>query len=253
MILKTIGKIIIKEASKRIQHELKESYKRSVLNTETVCINSSNAYECNVGDFVRFEKQYCMVIKKKTKYSKGMVMSLDLQQVQWHYQLTYNPYVKLVSDDGGCDIITNAVSNIDGQYNTMEVLKMIKKLGSTEYDPYRCPPNTYHFPIFEYIKIMGEGWYVPSINELKENLEDKTLQQRLQYLYTKVQNTILDKETDPIKLPLYIWSSTDYKRGNNRNYGESDALALLLSNDGTVKILSKLKNEKLMATFFHEF
>lgn len=135
----------------------------------------------------------------------------------------------------------------------MEVLKMIKELGSKEHDPYRCPPNTYRFPIFEYIKRIGEGWFVPSINELKENLEDQALQQRLLYLYTKVKNTNLAKETDPIKLPLYICSSTDNKRGNNRQYGESDALALLLSNDGTVKILSKLKNEKLMATFFHEF
>lgn len=96
MIFKTIGKIIIKEASKRIQHEIKESLKRSVLNTEALCITDSNAYECNLGDFVRFEEQYCMVVKNKTKYSKGIVMCIDLQQIQWHYQLTYSAYTRSV-------------------------------------------------------------------------------------------------------------------------------------------------------------
>ncbi len=243
-LLKSIGRHVLREAPKMIKEQLDKLEWKRVLDADSIALTHDNAFDCKLGDFVRFGDYYCMVIKSKTALSDGCLLLLDMPLLQWHYQLSYCPYSKTMSEDGGCGIETAAISRSDGRLNSRIVAQFYYDIEHKEHDPWNCPPNRIYFPAFDRLNELGKDWYIPAIEELYDTLKEKSVQSRLFQLLHKVNK-------NSIEFPLYFWSSTDNGCTPNRRTFESDALALLVSENGTIMSQSLLKNESHYTLYFH--
>lgn len=235
-ILKGIGRYAAKGREKlvEISHDL-------ILSKETVPLRDDIEHGNDCGDFVVAEGRFAMVGKKKTKNSRGIVIRLDMPLKKWHYQLKYNPYTQLVNDEGGCCLKTGAISLEDGVSNTNIVKLMQNKLDNEEHNPFRCPPNSYYFPLYDYQKKCGERWFVPSIKELSKVFSNRNLWKRFTELLSKTGKAGNLSET------VFLWSSTEHE-----DWG-MDAYALSVSDSQPPKIERVLKETECYAILYKFF
>lgn len=208
-ILKSIGRY----AAKKGNEKLKEIGRNIILSKDTVPLNDSTELGNEVGDLVLVDGQFAMVGRKKTLTSPGILVLLKTLLREWHYQKSYNPYAKLVCDDGGCNFKTGAVSHTDGNSNTNLVKQKQNELYHVMSNPYRCP-HDYFFPLFDFQKKYGDQWYVPAISELSEIFSDTNTWNMFKELLTKAGKTINPSLSKKVRL----WSSTEHTDDNTLAY-----------------------------------
>lgn len=205
-----------------------------ILSKETVPLRDDIEHGNEAGDLVVVDGRFAMVGKKKTIDSSGIIILLKTPLKKWHYQMSYNPYVKLVSDDGGCNFKTWAISPIDGNSNTNLVKQKQNELYEVMCNPYRCP-HDYYFPLFDFQNKYGDQWYVPSIDELSEVFSNVNMWNRFNELLTKA-----DKAVESSK-NVRLWSSTEYTDNG------SLAHCLSICENQQPKIEVSLKDEECYA------
>lgn len=160
-ILKSLGKFAYEAAKSEISNRAK----KVSLASEAVPITQDNIYSLKVGDFVRdtSAEQFYMVLRPKTTTDDGVLAILNVTYLEWYYRLTYCPYSKTISDDGGCRIKTDAYNRSEGKYNTELIMDIYRKLESEEHDPWGCPPPINKFPAFDFVHRLRDNAYVPAI------------------------------------------------------------------------------------------
>lgn len=229
-ILKDLGRF----AAKKGRDKLKEIGRDIILSKDTVPLRDDIEHGNEVGDFVVADGRFAMVGRKKAKDSSGILILLKTPLKKWHYQMSYNPYAKLVCDDGGCDFKTGAISLTDGKSNTKLVKQKQNELYQVMSNPYRCP-HDYYFPLFDFQKKYGDKWLVPAIDELSEIFSNAYAWSRFKELLTKAGITI-----DSLK-NVRLWSSTE------RTENGSLAYCLSMSDNQQPRIENSLKDTECYA------
>ena len=122
-----------------------------------------------VGDYYNDGKKEGVVFEVSKDGNRGKIISLEQNKYYWSEK----------------DVKTDATSEIDGMYN----MQKIRSLNNWQKD----------FPAFAWCASLGEGWYLPALEELKS-------------VYTKcavINNTL--KAQGKSVLSYYYWSSTQYR------------------------------------------
>lgn len=229
-ILKGLGRFAAKKGSEK----LKEIGRDIILSKDTVPLRDDIEHGNEVGDFVVADGRFAMIGRKKAKDSSGIVVLLQTPPKKWHYQLSYNPYVKLVCDDGGCNLKTKAISLNDGNLNTKLVKQKQNELYEVMCNPYRCP-HDYYFPLFDFQNKYGDQWYVPSIDELSEVFSNVNMWNRFNELLTKAGKAVESPKN------VRLWSSTEHTDNG------SLAHCLSICENQQPKIEASLKDEECYA------
>ena len=242
-ILKSLGKFAFEAAKSEISNRAKKVR----LASEAVPITQDNMYSLKVGDFVRDTpaEQFYMVLRPKTTTDDGVLAILNVTYLEWYYRLTYCPYSKTISDDGGCRIKTDAYNRSEGKYNTELIMDIYRKLESEEHDPWGCPPPINKFPAFDFVHRLRDNAYVPAIEELYELFINADLKRRLIFLINKCQQDSIPEDEN-----IKIWSSTD---NNNPNRFDEDALSIMIGPNITPIVQSIRKAEKAYVIPFKKF
>ena len=58
--MKSLGKFIINESTKAIKKHITDFDKQRILDADSYELNENNAFNCEVGDFVRYNGYYCI-------------------------------------------------------------------------------------------------------------------------------------------------------------------------------------------------
>lgn len=235
-ILKDLGRF----AAKKGREKLKEIGRDIILSKDTVSLRDDIEHGNEVGDFVVADGRFAMVGRKKTKDSSGIIVLLKTPLKKWHYQMSYNPYAKLVCDDGGCNFKTGAISPTDGNSNTNLVKQKQNELYEVMCNPYRCP-HDYYFPLFDFQKKYGDQWYVPAISELSEIFSNTDTWNRFKELLTKAGKTIDSSLSQNVRL----WSSTESSDCGSLTGSLADCLSICENQQP--KIESTLKGVECFA------
>lgn len=210
-------------------------------------ITQDNNYSFKIGDFVRdaSAEQFYMVVKPKTQTHDGTLAILQISYLEWNYRLTYCPYSKTVSKDGGCRIKTNAYNRNNGENNTELIQTLYDELESEEHDPWGCPPPIHKFPAFTFVRRLKEDAYIPAIEELYDIFNNANLKYRLFSLINTCQPDSISEDEN-----IKIWSSTD---NINKNRFDEEALSLLTGPNITPIVQSIRKAEKAYVFPFKRF
>ena len=173
-----------------------------VLFTFIYALSASAGYK--VGDLYNKDGVKGIVIKVDETGEHGLIMSLDHFNGEW-------------SSDKKAKFETNTFHEDDGQKNMEAIENYIKETGN----------QWSLFPLFEWCRNKGEGWYIPALDELtliyiaingsdgsyvKSNVEkiDNIIKQNGgDSLYGKVELPTPTKE----KMPYHIYSSTEGSKG----------------------------------------
>lgn len=111
-----------------------------------LCSVIANAY--NVGDYYEKDGLKGIVIRVDASGEHGLIMSLEKSAKRWL--------------DGGDDkFSTNAFFEDDGEKNMAVIEKYINENGK----------SWSMFPYFEWCRSLGDGWYAPATDELKDILK----------------------------------------------------------------------------------
>lgn len=167
--------------------------------TAMLCALSANAYK--VGDYYEKDGLRGIVVRVDASGEHGLIMSLERCAKKW-------------LDDGDEKFNTNAYYEDDGEKNMAVIEKYIKENGK----------SWSMFPYFEWCRSLGEGWYAPAIDELKDILkaingdEGKYNKKFMK----KVAKTIKKHKGDGLtdnrvymgsKAPFFMYSSTEGEAG----------------------------------------
>lgn len=111
-----------------------------------LCTVIAHAY--NVGDYYEKDGLKGIVVRVDASGEHGLIMSLEKSAKRWL--------------DGGDDkFSTNAFFEDDGEKNMAVIEKYINENGK----------SWSMFPYFEWCRSLGDGWYAPATDELKDILK----------------------------------------------------------------------------------
>lgn len=217
----------------------------------------NDAVNLTTGDLVKVgDDKLCLVVAPKKENKNGLLVSLDINLERWQHENSYDPYLHGVAYNGACGLETNAVSLTDGLKNQEVVQTLSDKFEAERrngYSPYRCPPTEYYFPAFRKCKYYGNGWYLPSIEELKRLFDNKELLTK--WLGYVKRLHIFDNGKD---VNLLFWSSCD--NGNRKSCEStyetihlSEALAIEIDSENRYTVSSCIKNKEAYVAPFYRF
>lgn len=210
-------------------------------------VDSVDGFELKIGETVRdnLHKRY-MVVSEKTEFKPGILVSLNLVKKMWYHRLTYCPYSRSVSADGGCRIDTDSVSRTNGVSNTLKIHNIEEYLRSNPESIDGCPAPIHEFPAFDFVKHYGKCTYIPAIEELYDVFHNTEIQ-------SLFRDAVAIQSKDPLlkEATFKIWSSTD--NNNNRNLLGEEAFSLLLNSDQSVIVQSARKDEILCVVLFKRY
>lgn len=207
-------------------------------------IDSIDVLEPKIGEIVRDNqhKRY-MVVREKTDSQQGLLVGLDIVKERWYHCLTYCPYSRTVSAEGGCRLETESVSRTDGMANTLKIKNLDEHLRRNPESIGGCPAPIHEFPVFDLVKRHSKNTYIPAINELYDVFRNPEIQSRFRNAVVYRSNvTLLENAT------FKIWSSTD--NDNNRKLFGEEAFSLLMNSDQSVIVQSARKDEILCVVLF---
>lgn len=240
-ILKALSEIALNIAKGKAIDYIKDTQ----LKADATLITEENKNDLQFGDFVRDGKSVYMVARPRTESKDGILIALPISFDKWYYCLTYCPYSKTVSEDGGCRIKTEALNRVDGRINTAAILKLDHDLTYQKHNPYGCPADIHKFPAFQLVKKAGEGSYIPAIEELYATFRNTDILVKLNELCQKCGGHQFNLEEE-----IVIWSSTDNK--NEMTIGE-EALALVVTTESPRVVRSMTKNAEANILLFKRF
>lgn len=212
-----------------------------------VNIDENNGMGLKLGEVVRDCKHNkFMVVREKTDYKYGLLTSLNLVKKKWYHCLTYCPYSRSVSADGGCRIETEALSRTDGFANTLSIQKMDVYLRNNPESIGGCPAPIHEFPAFDLIQSHSKGVYIPAIEELYDVFRDTNIQSLFRGSLFFKGGVSIRKDS-----AFKIWSSTD----NCSSIGQfgQEAISLLLENNMSLIAQSARKDEDLFVVLFRRY
>lgn len=226
---------------------IEEKIKSHIDELGIINIDNLDSLDPNIGEIVR-DKQHnrYMVVREKTKFQHGLLAGLNMVKNMWYHCLTYCPYSRTVSADGGCRFVTGSISRTDGMANTLKIQSLNEFLRRNPESIGGCPAPIHEFPIFDGIKCHNEGAYIPAIDELYDVFRNHEIQSIYRNAVALCNNNFLLKDT-----AFKIWSSTD--NDNNRKLFGEEAFSLLLNSDLSVIAQSVRKDEMLFVVLFKRF
>lgn len=113
-----------------------------------ICALTVNAKGYKVGDYYEEGNVKGIVVRVDATGEHGLIMSLDKCAKKW-------------INEGDEKFSTNAFFEDDGEKNMAVIEKYIKENGK----------SWEMFPYFEWCRSLGEGWYAPALDELKDILK----------------------------------------------------------------------------------
>lgn len=125
--------------------EEKASVKSTIIAKPVTNASSNQKYK--IGDYYNCNGLQGIVVRIDSSGEHGLIMSMERTSKRW---------VKGTKTD----LSTNAFHEDDGEYNMEELQKYLDETGNT-WD---------HFPLFEWARNLGDGWYIPALDELKDIL-----------------------------------------------------------------------------------
>lgn len=231
-ILKNLGELAFNMAKAKAVDYIKDIQ----LKSEAAHLTDESRVQFHTGDLVRDDKKCYIVAKPRIADRDGILVALQSGMDKWYYRLTYCPYSKTVSQDGGCRLETKANDRTNGLFNTTTLLQLDHDLAYQEHNPYGCPPPIHRFPALEYVKKVGDDIYMPAIEELYDIFIETDIRPRLNEFIQKIGGTSIPTDTE-----VLIWSSTDNQ--NKSVFGE-EALALVLTPNTQPVVRSMPKNNE---------
>lgn len=162
------------------------------------CCLSANAYK--VGDYYEKDGLKGIVVRVDASGEHGLIMSLEKCAKKW-------------IDDRSENFSTNAFYEDDGEKNMAVIEKYIKENGK----------SWSMFPFFEWCRSLGDGWYAPAIDELKDiqkaiNGEGDKYNPKFMKKVTKLLKKhkgdgLIDSGVMGSKTPHFMYSSTEADGG----------------------------------------
>ncbi len=193
-----------------------------------------------VGDIVSVNDALGIVV------ADGVIASLQLKACQWLYSEAYNPYTRGLANIGECKLDTGAYSRVDGRDNQQKVVTIVKKENSVKPSAYGCPPSKHHIPAFDECSSLGEGWFLPAIEELYDMFMNPEVVVR----WKEKAGFLID--VDLMKKDLLLWSSTENKHySSDFMAAYSEALALHVYPKGNKCAYSMIKSKEAMVVAFY--
>lgn len=227
--------------------KIEEKIKSRIDDIGVVNIDNVSGIGLRIGEIVRDNRhRRYMVVREKTESQRGILVSLDMVKNMWYHRLTYCPYSRSVSADGGCRIETESVSRTDGMYNTFKIQSLDEYLRCNPESIGGCPAPIHEFPAFALVKCHGKSAYIPAIEELYDVFRNAEIQ-------SLFRDAIAIHSKEPLlkAAVLKIWSSTDNDK-NRKLFGE-EAFSLLLDADLSVIAQSVRKDEVLYVVIFKQY
>lgn len=161
-----------------------------------LCTLSANAKGYKVGDFYENNGLKGIVVRVDATGEHGLIMSLDRCKKAWIKGTKKN-------------LSTNAFHEDDGEKNMNELQKYITENGSSWEE----------FPVFAWARSLGEGWYIPASDELKDILvainggtgkyNNKHMKPITKLLKKKKGDGLIDSGFQSSKFPCAMFSSTE--------------------------------------------
>ena len=113
--------------------------------TAMLCVMSANAKSYKQGDYYEENGLKGIVVRVDATGEHGLIMSLNICSKKW-------------LDDSDDKLSTNCFYEDDGEKNMAVAEKYINENGKTWS----------MFPFFEWCRNLGDGWYAPAIDEVKD-------------------------------------------------------------------------------------
>ncbi len=166
-----------------------------------VCACFSSAFaQYKVGDYYEKDGVKGLVVRVDESGQHGLIMSLEKCTKKW-------------LDDKDEKFNTNAYYEDDGEKNMAVIEKYIQENGK----------SWEMFPFFEWCRSLGEGWYAPAADELKDILKaingegekynNKQMKKIAKVLKKHKGDGLIDTGYFGSKTPYHMYSSTEGDAG----------------------------------------